>query len=143
MKTRVGCLFLYAAGEELGVGHKQVVADDLDLAAETLHAKLFPTVPVCLVKAVFEGRHWVFLDELLIEVDHLLARPLRVLLGGQDVLPVFVEGAGSGIDGNGHILAGLIACLLDGLHNELERLGIGLEVGCKPASSPTPVAYHF
>ena len=93
----------------------------------------FHPVPVGLVEAVFQGDDGVFLDEFLIEIDHLFSRPFRVLLGGKDILTVLIKGAGGGIEGDGYILSGFIAGLLNGLHDELKGLGITLEVGCKPA----------
>ena len=56
---------LNALLQALSVGNKEVVADELDLLAQTL-GKDLPTVPVLLCKAVLDGDDWELLDHFLV-----------------------------------------------------------------------------
>ena len=67
--------------QPLGVGHEQVVADELHLAAE-LRGQLLPAVPVVLGQAVLDRADRLLVAQLLPQVDHLVGRddPVRVAL---------------------------------------------------------------
>ena len=58
--------------------------------------------------------------------DHLRGSDLA-LLGAQVIKAVLVKGAGSGIEGDGDMLAGLVAGGGDGLQDQFDRLGVGLQ----------------
>jgi ApbE superfamily uncharacterized protein (UPF0280 family) len=59
-----------AVGEALGVGHEEVVADELDALAEALGEEL-PGVPVVLRGAVLDGEQGVLRAERLPGRDEL------------------------------------------------------------------------
>ena len=54
---------LDALAQTLGVGHEQVVADQLYLAAQLL-GHLLPAVPVFFIQTIFDGDDRILLDEL-------------------------------------------------------------------------------
>ena len=64
-------LLVDALLQALGVGDEQVVADQLDLAAQ-LARQLLPAVPVVLGQAVLDGADRPLLAQLLPQVDHLV-----------------------------------------------------------------------
>jgi hypothetical protein len=63
---------LDALGEVAGVGHEEIVADELDLVADGRRLSL-PAVPVVFVEAVLDAHDRVLLDHLGPEVDQLVA----------------------------------------------------------------------
>ena len=64
---------LDALGQTLGVGDEQVVAHQLDLAAQ-LAGHLLPALPVLFVQAVLDGEDGVFLHQSLPVGDQLARR---------------------------------------------------------------------
>ena len=56
----------------LRVGHEDVVADKLILAAEG-RSEHFPRLPVVLAAAVLDRSDRILCDELSVEFDHLVA----------------------------------------------------------------------
>ena len=66
----VGRARLDAAGEPLGVGDEEVVADELHVVAHPVGHRL-PAVPVALVERVLDGDQRVGGDEVGVVVDHL------------------------------------------------------------------------
>ena len=136
----VGHAVFDAVLQAFGVGHEEVVADELDVVAELVGEDL-PSLPVVFGEAVFDGDDGVFLDPALVVGDHLFAesRALSDFLKTY-FLVLVVEFAGGGIEGDGDLLAGLVAGLLDRFEDGFERFGVGLRViGAKPPSSPTAV----
>ncbi len=125
-EDRVGSAGLDAAGQTLGVRHEQVVAHDLDAAAEPL-GHLRPTGPVVLGVSVLDRNDRVLVDQLLVEVDHLLARA-RLALGGEDVLAVLVEFGRGRVESNEHVVSGYVPGLVDGLNDDGDGLFVGLQV---------------
>ena len=115
---------LDALGQALRVGDEQVVADDLHLVADLL-VEGGPGLPVLLVEGVLDGDQRVLGDELLVVLDHLGARLGRAL---EVVLAVGVELGGGDVQGQGDVLAGLVASSLDGLADEVEGGGIAGQV---------------
>ena len=124
---------LDAATQAGGVGDKEVVANQLHARAKA-RRELTPAVPVLLGQAVLDGDDGVGRDKLVPVVDHLRAGE-RVALALEDVGAGcgVIELARGGIHGKDEVLARLEASLLDGLHEVLEGLGVGLEVGGKAA----------
>ena len=69
-RERVGGALRDAAGEALGVGDEEVVADELHLGAEALGHRV-PALPVVLVERVLDGDQRVVRDQVGVVVDHL------------------------------------------------------------------------
>ena len=69
-----------------GVGHGQVITDDLDVFSD-FGNDLGPVGPVILVKGVLDGDDGVLVDELLVEGDHFISGQNlgRILFGGLEV----------------------------------------------------------
>ncbi len=131
-EDRVGDALLDAPAEPLGIGHEEVVADQLDLAAELVGGDL-PAFPVVLGQAVLDRDDRVLADQLL-EIGDLLGRlALLAALAGVDVGAVLEELAGGRVERDGDVVAGLVAGLVDRLHDEVERLGGGAEIGGEAA----------
>ena len=119
--------------QELYVGDKHIVADELDLAAE-LVGELLPVGPIALGAAVFDAHDRIFAAELDVKVDQLIAGDglAGALLEGVSAVAV-VELGRRDIQGEEDLLARLVAGVLDGLEDGLDgRLG-ALELRGKPA----------
>ena len=69
-QNSVGSIFADAASHTFDVGHEQIVAHQLDLAADGLIQQL-PAVPVVLGQAVFEDHDGILLHPTGIHIDHL------------------------------------------------------------------------
>lgn len=111
------------------VGDGKVVSDDLGLG---VLGKVSPRLPVVLVEGVLDRDDRVLGNHLVVLSGELLSRdPLgRVRLGVLEVevvLALLVELGRGNIEGD-RDLAG-VAGLLDGLNEELERLGGARNVG--------------
>src|SRR5581483_4937014 len=61
------------AANDCLIGHKDVVADNLDAAAQTLGEEL-PSFPVSLGESVFDGHDRELAHPLLVERDHFCGR---------------------------------------------------------------------
>ena len=132
-EDRVAAAQANALGQTLGVRDEQVVADQLDLAAQLLRHVL-PALPVLLVEAVLDGVDGILFDQLLPVLDQLLTgKDLAAL--GQLILALFaaLPLAGGSIHGQHKIPAGQVAGLLDGLKDILNGLLVAGKVGCKAA----------
>ena len=132
-EDRVAAAQANALGQALGVRDEQVVADQLDLAAQLLRHVL-PALPVFLVEAVLDGVDGILLDQLLPVLDQLLTgKDLAAL--GQLILALFAAFplAGGSIHGQHKIPAGQVAGLLDSLEDILNGLLVAGKVGCKAA----------
>ena len=123
--------------QPLGVGDEEVVADDLDLAAQRLGERRVAG-PVVLVERVLDRDDRVLVDPGGEQVDHLLAG--EDLVGGRlpelvALLVALVEELGAGAverDGDVLVAAGRVAGLVDGVEDELDRLLV-VEVGGEAA----------
>ena len=124
-QDRVGDALVDAFLQDLGVGHEQVVADQLDLLAQTL-GQMRPAGPVAFVHAVLDRD-----DRVLVAPGGQHVGPL---LGGQHqafafqvVLAVLVELGGGAVQAQRDLVAGAVAGLLDGLQDQLDRGLVALD----------------
>ena len=124
---------LDAAGELLGVGDEEVVADELHAAAEALGEEL-PALPVVLAHAVFDGDDGVAVAEPFEVVDHL-NRGQRAALAGEavDLGLGIPELRGGAVEGEAEVAARLVAGCDDGLDDDGERSLVVGQVGGKAA----------
>ena len=60
-----------ALGKAFGIGDEEIIADELDFAAEAV-GQFLPTVPVFFSESVFNGDDRVLVDQVFIKVDHFL-----------------------------------------------------------------------
>lgn len=74
----VACLLLDGGLDPLGVGHGQVVADDLDGG---VGGDLAPCLPVVLVEGILDRGDGELLDELLVQRFQLVAVQPQALVG--------------------------------------------------------------
>ena len=130
----VACTQLDALGQTLGIGNEQVVAHQLDLAAQ-FPGHLLPAFPVLFIQAIFNGDDGVLFHQLLPVCDELTGGELGAGLG--QLVEALALGAlplgGSGIHGQHEVPAGLITGLLDGGQNGLDGLLVAGQVGGKAA----------
>ena len=118
-----------AVGQALHVGDEQVVAHQLHLGADGL-GEHGPALPVVLGHAVLQGDDGVGVGELLPHVHQLLLGHLLAGLGLDVALLLVVPPlGGGGVDGDHEVLAGLVAGLGNGLHDDLQGILILLQVG--------------
>ena len=124
---------LDALRQTLGVRDEQVVAHQLHLVADAV-GQLLPAVPVLLGHAVLDGDDRILLDQRGPVVHHLGAGQLATL-ALQLVLAGFgvIELGGSRVHGEHDVVAGLVASRLASLHDVLQRLFVGGEVGGETA----------
>ena len=125
---------LDALCQTLGVGHKQVVAHQLYLAAQ-LAGHLLPALPVLFVQTVLDGDDGVLFHKTLPVRDQLSRGELGARLG--QLVEALALGAlplgGGGVHCQHKVLARQISRLFDGSQNGLDGLLIAGKVGCKAA----------
>src|SRR5664280_1042208 len=124
---RVHRLLLDGAGDDRRVGHDDVVADELDPAADA-GGKLRPAGPVVLGEAVLERDDRVLRDPLLPEIDHLAgvegpALALQEVPAGHalDAGPLDEDRARGRVQRDRDILARPVAGLFDRAEDHLDR----------------------
>src|SRR6201987_6554853 len=131
-ENRVGKAFVDAARESLRIGHKEIVADELDFSLRRFRpdrfGQRFPAGPVILGHTVLERDDGIFFNPLGPISGQLLGRvrgPVGLL---EDVFAAgFVEEfARSRINSNVHLLAGLVTSGHDSPENDLNVLSGGL-----------------
>ncbi len=113
-----------------GVGHEQIVTDQLDAIADRLGQQA-PASPVVLVHAVFDGDDRKTVDE----TDEVVDKAGRIeasSLGCQHVLPVLKELAGGDIQSQGDLVTGPVAGLDDGRHQQFKRFFVRPQVRGEP-----------
>ena len=89
-----------------------------------------PALPVGLGHAVLQGDDGVGVGKLLPHVHQLLLGQLLAGLGLDIALLLLVPPlGGGGVDGDLEVLTGLVAGLLDGLHDDLQGILVLLQVG--------------
>ena len=125
---------LDALCQTLGVGHKQVVAHQLHLAAQ-LAGHLLPARPVLFVQTVLDGDDGVLFHKALPVRDQLGRGELGARLG--QLVEALALGAlplgSGGIHCQHKVPARQIARLFDSRQNGLDGLLIAGKVGCKAA----------
>src|SRR5712692_4133579 len=130
----VGNLLRNPPRKNLRIGYKDVVADQLQLAAELL-CKALPAVPVVLGHSVFERDDGELPRPARPELDHLFRCASGLVRLAENVLAarLVIEFAGGRVERNGRVLAGLVACRKDGLEQDFDGLFIRFEVRGKAA----------
>ena len=119
--------------ENRQVGDEDVVADQLHLVAELLGQQL-PAGPIRFGQAVLDRDHGILPCPVGPHRDHggrvkgALARSLEIVSSVAGV-----ELAGRRVEGDEHVLAGLVARLADGFHHHVERVAVRFEIGCEAA----------
>src|ERR1035437_9614640 len=119
-QDRVGYTHFDAFLQKRRVGHKNVVADELNFSAQFIGLML-PAGPVGFGHAVLDADNRVFLNEPLIELNHLLggAFGLVALLEHVALFGGVIKLACGRIERNAHIFAGLVAGLGNGLDDDI------------------------
>ena len=126
---------LDALAQPLGVGHEQVVAHQLDLAAQLLGHAL-PAFPVLLVQAVLDGGDGVLLHQGRPVGDQLVGGEVTAALGLMiEALALGALPLGSGgVHGQHEVPARLVAGGTDGLQDQLDGILVAAQaVGSKAA----------
>ena len=141
----VGAALGDASRQALGVGHVEVVANDLDFVPQRLGEGRVAG-PIVLVEWVLDRDDRILFDPGSKKIDDLLAG--EDLVGRRfpelvALLVSLVEQLGAGAvqrDGDVPVTAGGVTGLADGVENESDRLLV-VEVGANPPSSPTLVLW--
>ena len=134
----VSSVLFNALLDDFGVGDEEVVADELNLAAEFL-AELLPTFPVAFGHAVFKRDKGEFVGEFHPVTDKLIGgidfAGFGLMINDLAIFALFALGPfrGSGVHGEHEVFARLIAGGFDAFHDEGEDffvrtvLGVGGE----------------
>ena len=114
-----------------GIGDEEIITDNLDLLTK-LRSDLLPALKVILLEGILDGDDGVLGNELLVDVKELVLRDhlgavVVGLLEVEVVELVLEELRSSDIHAKEDLA--LVAGLLDGLHNEVETLKVGENVG--------------
>ncbi len=125
------------AREALDVGDEQVVADQLEARAEPPRER-GPAVPVVLGQAVLDAHDRIAVAQARVVLDQLGRAQPPPPLAREDVGAVLPEFARGRIEGERHLLARLVARLLDRLDQAAERVLVRLEIGREPALVADP-----
>src|SRR4029077_2671418 len=109
-----------ALGQSLGVGDKQIVADQLNLAAQRTGHEL-PAVPIVLGHTVLDGDDWILFHPLGPELYHLLGGPLTLVGFLENVLAAFfvIELTGSWIEREPDLSTRFVASFGDGFEHDI------------------------
>src|SRR5271166_3589205 len=133
----VGAALGNASRQAFGVGHEEVVANNLGLASQRLGEGRV-TGPVVLVERVLDRDDGILVNPCREKVNHLLAREDLVGCRFPELVALLISlveqfGAGA-VEGDGDVLvaAGGVAGLADGVENEGDRFLV-VEVGREPA----------
>ena len=120
-----------AFAQDLRVGDEDVIAHQLDIAAEAIRQQL-PAVPVVLRHRVFDAEDRVLVGPGREIVGEFSRRQLQAL-GCQVIASIAMELGGRAIETDDDLLAGGVAGPLDGLENQIERRLVAGQVGGEPA----------
>ena len=124
-------IFLDRFTDAFGIGHQQVITNNLDFIPQFLCHKL-PGSPVILGMAIFDRDDGIVIDPLRPELDHLLAGQLPAFLAQVIGFGIFfVQLRGCRVEGDGHIqpAAGFESRLFDGRENNFYGFVVGLQGG--------------
>mmetsp|Transcript_81542 Transcript_81542/g.226847 ORF Transcript_81542/g.226847 Transcript_81542/m.226847 type:complete len:508 (+) Transcript_81542:825-2348(+) len=131
-QDRVGDALVDAFLQDLGVGDEEVVTHQLHLAAQHL-GDVLPAVPVAFGHAVFDRDDGVFVDPGGQHAGPFLRAQLDAAFAFEHVFAVLVELAGGAVQGQGDLLSGGVAGLVDGLQDQLDRGLVALDAGREAA----------
>jgi hypothetical protein len=94
-QQRIRRIFLDRFADAFGVGHKQIIADDLALVTDGFGPST-STIPVILRETVFDGNDGIVLDPLRPEFNHLFAGEFFAFLAEVVLLGLLVIQFGGG-----------------------------------------------
>ena len=109
------------------VRDEEIVAHELDARAQLTRDRA-PARHVVFAQAVLDGDDRVAVDELLVAVDHLLARERDPLAPEPVAAARLGELARRGVECQHHVLARPVAGALERLHEEIEGGAVAREV---------------
>ena len=125
----VASLLLDGLSNTSGVSDEEIVSDNLHLLANLL-AEESVSSPIVLLEGILNGHDGVVLDELDVELGHLLLGLLltTTLLEHEVVETVLsVELGGGAVHSNAALLG--VSSLLNGLREDVETLNVALDAG--------------
>ena len=134
-KDGVGAAEFDTFFEVFDVGDEEVVADELTTVADEV-GEDFPAVPVVFCHAVLDGVDGEFFNEFLEEFCLLFASEFGsvcALLPCVVVYAVVEEFAGCAVETDGYVLAGYVACFLNGLNDDVECVFCSVKCGSETA----------
>ena len=123
----VGHALLDTLFQDGGIGHEQVVADQLHAVADGVGQQL-PPLPVALIQAILNGDDRILAAERGKQIDHAGRIQFAVALAGQHVEAVAVELGGGDVGDQHDILARLQSGLVDRREDGRDPLLIGAQV---------------
>ena len=123
--------FFDAFSQDFWIGYEQVVADQLNSAAQ-FFGQQFPAFPVVFVHTVFNGNDWEFVNQAF-QVFGKFCAGVRAAFGFQVVFAVFVELAGCAVQGEQYVFASFVAGGFCGFHHQLQGFFVAVQVGCETA----------
>ena len=128
----IGDAFVDAAGEALRIRDEEIVADELNFAAERLRQK-FPAVPIFFAEAVFDGNNRIIFEEALVIRDHA-RRVLGRVVAGQMIEAVIAQNFGRcDVERESNVFPGAIARFFNRFANDFNRRFVGRQIRRKAA----------
>ena len=133
-QDRIADFFRNATSKNLRIGYKNIIADQLNFAAE-FGSEMFPSRPIVFGEAVFERDDGELPHPIGPKCGHLFRRA-RGLVGFLEY--VFIAGfveelACRGIERDGDVLARLVAGCRYGFEDNFDRFVVRFQVGCEAA----------
>ncbi len=125
-QNAVGDSAVDASLKPFGVGHKQVITDQLDLRTNAV-GQLLPGIPIVFRATVFDRANWILVDPLGQEVDHLITAQL-LAIDRVGLRLLVVELGRCYVQGDVDLLAWLVAGSLNRFHDQVEGFLIAAEV---------------
>jgi len=112
----------------LGIGDKQIVADELNFSSQLARQDL-PAVPVIFSETVFDRDNGISFHPAGIEFYHFLGCLFRSIGLFEDVLAfLVVELTGCCVQSQRDLVARLVSRRFNGLQDELDRFLVGFQV---------------
>src|SRR5690606_22000776 len=105
--------------QDLGVGYKQIVTNQLDLVAQLL-AQNAPAVPIVFGHAVFDGDDGVLVAPVGQQIGKVLRAQGHAAFAGQVVFAVAVELGSGAVQGQSDLGAGFVASLFDSAQDQFD-----------------------
>ena len=131
-QDRIAGVLADAAFQALGIGHEEVVADQLHARAQLARQRL-PSRPIVLGQSVLDRDDRIAVDPVAVQAHHLFRVARLFVRAREDVAAVLVEFAGGRVERERDVVAGPVAGLGDRFEDHLDRFLVVTQVGSEAA----------
>ncbi|CQR22862.1 Uncharacterised protein [Yersinia enterocolitica] len=126
-QDRVSNTFLDTFFQDLGVGYKQIVTNQLDFVTQNF-GLVFEASPVRFVQTVFDRDDWVLFGQVFQEVSELFRSESFVAFASQNIFAIFIEFRCSTVHRQSHVFAQLVTSLFYRFSDNSQCFGVRTQV---------------